>query len=73
MRYNFQGEDWIPQYQAKRYFKVTDEQLNEAIENNKVRVEILVNRHSDKSFKVFPVSDLEELFGRIELKPSQWF
>ena len=73
MRYQLPGEEWIPKYQVKRYFKVTDKQLAEAVERGKIRVELLVNRHSDKSFRVFPISDLEELFGRIELKPSQWF
>lgn len=67
------SEDWIPRYQAKKYFKVSDEQLDEAVENDKVRVEILINRHSEKSFQVFPISDLEELFGRVELNSDKWF
>ena len=72
MRYQLQGEEWIPEYEVKKYFKVSNEQLTEAVENEKIRVETLINPHSDKAFKVFPISDLEELFGTIELKPEQW-
>ena len=28
----------------------------------------MVNSHNDKEFKVFPVNDLEELFGRKKVK-----
>ncbi len=63
MRYQLQGEEWIPEYEVKKVFKISGAQLFDAIESEKIRVETLINPHSDKAFKVFPMIDLEELFG----------
>ena len=76
MRYQLEGEDWLPEYEAKKEYHVTLEQLTHAFNEGTLRMEVLTNPHNDRDFKVYAVEDLEELFGKketLKVNVDDWF
>jgi ribosomal protein L32E len=66
MRYQLEGEDWLPKYEAKKEYQVTVEQLTHAVNDGTLRWRTYTNPHNYKEFRLYNVEDLEELFGKKE-------
>jgi hypothetical protein len=57
-------ELWIPKSDAIRDFKVTMEQINQAVLGGKIRTLKEFNVHSQEYFTIYAVADIEKLFKR---------
>jgi hypothetical protein len=66
MLYDLDGEDWLPEYEAKRNYHVNVQQLTHAVNEGELRWRKYTNPHNDREFKLYCVADLEGLFGKNE-------
>ena len=60
MRYNIEGEEWLPLYQAAKEYNVKSEVLVRLANQGILRTRILTNPHNDKNFTAIAVNDLDE-------------
>ena len=72
MKYWLSDEWWIPRHEAKQLFKLSDAQLDEAVRLNLVRKQQGFNPHSETSFDLLSLMDLERDVERLrKLQPTQ--